>query len=96
VVLLKVLFRCHPSLPAIPGYEQRVEFEYERLGTFAYHAAWDVFRGQILGRVAPNTCIATFNQGNALTHPSTAALPTTLARQMRPPQNPDPLWLAKP
>jgi len=59
---IQVLARCHPGLPAIPGYEHRVEFEYERLGTVAYHAAWDVLRGQIFGRVAPNTCIATFNQ----------------------------------
>jgi hypothetical protein len=59
---IQVLKRCHPGLPAIPGYVQRVEFEYERLGTVAYHAAWDVFRGQVFGRVAPNTCIATFNQ----------------------------------
>jgi hypothetical protein len=59
---IQVLKRCHPGLPAMPGYEQRVEFEYERLGTVAYHAAWDVFRGRIFGRVAPNTCIATFNQ----------------------------------
>ena len=59
---IQVLARCHPGLPAIPGHEQLVEFEYERLGTVAYHAAWDVFRGQIFGRVAPNTCIAIFNQ----------------------------------
>jgi len=59
---IQILTRCHPSLPAIPGYEQRVEFEYERQGTVAYHAAWDVFRGKIFGRVAPKTCIATFNQ----------------------------------
>jgi len=59
---IQVLVRCHPGLAAIPGYEQRVEFEYKRLGTVAYHAAWDVFRGRIFGRVAPNTCIATFNQ----------------------------------
>jgi len=58
---IQVLKRCHPGLPAIPGYVQRVEFEYERLGTVAYHAAWDVFRGQVFGRVAPNTCIVTFN-----------------------------------
>jgi len=58
---IQVLKRCHPGLTAIPGYVQRVEFEYERLGTVAYHAAWDVFRGQVFGRVAPNTCIATFN-----------------------------------
>jgi len=59
---IQVLKRCHPGLAAIPGYEQRVEFEYERLGTVAYHVAWDVFRARIFGRVAPNTCIATFNQ----------------------------------
>ena len=59
---IQILSRCHPSLPAIPGYEQRVEFEYKRLGTVAYHAVWDVFRGRVFGRAAPNTCIATFNE----------------------------------
>jgi hypothetical protein len=59
---IQVLARCHPGLAAVPGYAQRVEFEYERLGTVAYHAAWDVFQGRIIGRVAPNTCIATFNE----------------------------------
>jgi hypothetical protein len=59
---IQVLARRHPSLPVVPGYEQRVEFEYKRKGTVAYHAAWDVFRGKVFGRVAPNTCIATFNQ----------------------------------
>jgi hypothetical protein len=59
---IQVLKRLHPSLPPIPDYEQRVESDYERKGTLAYHAAWDVFRGRIFGRVAPNTCIATFNE----------------------------------
>jgi hypothetical protein len=59
---IQVLARCHSSLPVIPGYEQRVEFEYKRQGTVAYHAAWDVFQGRIFGRVAPTTSIATFNQ----------------------------------
>jgi hypothetical protein len=59
---IQVLARCHPSLLASPGHQQRVEFEYERLGTVAYHAAWDVFRAQIFGLVAPTTCIVTFNQ----------------------------------
>jgi hypothetical protein len=59
---IQVLARCHPALPTIPGSVQRVEFEYERLGTVAYHAAWDVFRGKILGRVAPTSSIETFNQ----------------------------------
>jgi hypothetical protein len=59
---IQVLSRCHAGLPAAPGHQQRVEFEYERSGTVAYHAAWDVFRAKIFGRVAPNTCIATFKQ----------------------------------
>ena len=59
---IQILRRCHPGLAAIPGYQTLVEFEYERLGTIAYHAAWDVFCGRIIGRVAPNTSIATFKQ----------------------------------
>lgn len=59
---IQVLKRCHDGLLPIPGHVRRVEFEYERLGTIAYHAAWDVLRGKLFGRVAPNTCIATFNQ----------------------------------
>jgi len=59
---IQVLKRLHGELPPLPGYTRRVEFEYERLGTIAYHAAWDVFNGKLLGRVAPNTCIDTFNQ----------------------------------
>lgn len=59
---IQVLKRCHEGLPAAPGQQALVEFEYERGGTIAYHAAWDVFGGQLLGRVADNTCIATFNQ----------------------------------
>jgi hypothetical protein len=59
---IQVLARRHPGLPTVPGRELRVEFEYKRDGTVAYHAAWDVFRGRVFGRVAPTTCIATFNQ----------------------------------
>jgi hypothetical protein len=57
---IQVLARLHPGLPPAPGQVQRVEFEYKRWGTVAYHAAWDVFRGQRFGRVAPTTSIATF------------------------------------
>ena len=59
---LQILRRCHPSRPTIPSHVAQVEFEYERLGTVAYHAALDVFRGQIFGRIAETTSIATFNQ----------------------------------
>lgn len=59
---IQVLARCHPALPTIPGSVQRVEFEYERLGTVAYHAAWDVFRARAFGLVAPTASIETFSQ----------------------------------
>lgn len=59
---IQVLMRCHDGLPPTPGHTRLVEFEYKRLGTVAYHAAWDVFHGKLFGRVAPNTCILTFNQ----------------------------------
>ena len=59
---IQVLARCHPSTLPSPGHLARVEFEYERLGTVAYHAAWDVFRAKIFGLVVPTTCIVTFNQ----------------------------------
>ena len=59
---LQILRRCHPSRPTIPGQVMQVEFEYERLGTLAYHAALDVFRGKLFGQVVDTTSIATFNQ----------------------------------
>jgi len=59
---IQVLTRCHTRLLASPGHQQRIEFEYKRLGTVAYHTAWDVFQAKIFGQVVPNTCIATFNQ----------------------------------
>ena len=59
---LQILRRCHSSRPAIPGQVMQVEFEYEWLGTLAYHVALDVFTGAIFGQVVPTTSIATFNQ----------------------------------
>jgi hypothetical protein len=59
---LQILRRCHPSRPTVPGQVRQVEFEYERLGTLAYHAALDVFRGKLFGQVVDTTSIATFNQ----------------------------------
>lgn len=58
---IQVLARCHPGTVASPSHIARVEFEYERLGTVAYLAAWDVHQAKIFGRVAPTTDIANFN-----------------------------------
>ncbi len=39
---LQALRRCYPSRPAGPGNVAQVEFEYERGGTLAYMAAYEV------------------------------------------------------
>ena len=57
---LQILSRRHPGLPPGPGRAGRVEFEYERHGTVAYLAAYDVHRARLMGRVEPTTGIAPF------------------------------------
>jgi transposase len=57
---LQILSRRHPGLPPAPGRTGRVEFEYERHGTVAYLAAYDVHRAHLMGRVERTTGIAPF------------------------------------
>jgi transposase len=59
---LQALHRCHPGLAPAPGRDRRVEFEYERGGTLAYFAAYDVHRAHVLGQIAPTTGIAPFQE----------------------------------
>jgi hypothetical protein len=73
---LQILQRCHPGRPAIPAHPMQVEFEYDRLGTLAYHAVWDVFRGKVFGQVVPTTSIATCN---GLVHQVMDSTPYTAA-----------------
>jgi hypothetical protein len=54
--------RKHPTLPPCPGRAMRVEHEYERLGAWAYVAAWDVQRAKIYGNCEQKTGIAAFNR----------------------------------
>ena len=54
--------RLHPTLPPAPGQPLRVEHEYERLGAWAYLAAWDVRRAKVHGRCEPATGIAPFER----------------------------------
>lgn len=43
--------RIHPADPPGPGgHGQLVEHEYERMGALTYLDAWDVRRGQVIGR----------------------------------------------
>src|SRR6478672_926604 len=57
---LQALRRCHPGRPAGPGTLSRVEFEYERGGTLAYMAAYDVHAARLFGSVAEKTGVVAF------------------------------------
>ena len=52
--------RCHPTLPPGRARMMRVEHEYNRKGALAYLAAWDVHRGQVIGRCEDTTGIEQF------------------------------------
>jgi hypothetical protein len=54
--------RVHPTLPPEPGQSLRVEHGYERLGAWAYLAAWDVRRAKVFGRCERKTGIAAFER----------------------------------
>jgi transposase len=54
--------RCHPTLPPGRARMMRVEHEYDRGGSLAYLAAWDVHRGRVFGRCEPTTGIAPFGR----------------------------------
>jgi len=50
------------TLPPRPGCPMRVEHEYERKGSLAYLAAWDVHRARIFGRCEQKTGIKPFER----------------------------------
>ena len=52
--------RIHPAIPAGPGQPMRVEHEYQRHGTLAYLAAYDVHRAHVIGRCEHTTGIKPF------------------------------------
>jgi transposase len=52
--------RCHPTLPPGRARAMRVEHDYDRKGALAYLAAWDVHRGQVIGRCESTTGIEPF------------------------------------
>jgi transposase len=52
--------RCHPTLPPGKARAMRIEHDYDRGGALAYLAAWDVRRGQVMGRCEDSTGIAPF------------------------------------
>lgn len=54
--------RRHPSVAANSRHPMLVEHEYERGGSLAYLAAWDVHRTKLFGRLEPTTGIAPFER----------------------------------
>jgi hypothetical protein len=58
---IQVRVRIHPTQPTQAGQSRRVEFEYERGGSLAYLAAWDVRRAKIFGCCDPTTGIVPFD-----------------------------------
>jgi hypothetical protein len=52
---LPALGRKHASLPPAPGRPGRFEFDYERNGTLAYLAGWDVHHANLFDRVEAKT-----------------------------------------
>ncbi len=54
--------RVAPGTPPAPGCRRKVEAEYERMGSLAYQAAWDVRRAKLFGICTPTTGIDHFHK----------------------------------
>jgi DDE superfamily endonuclease len=54
--------RDSPTTAPAPGRPQRVEHDYNRGGALCYLAAWDVHRGQLIGRCETQTGIVPFGR----------------------------------
>jgi DDE superfamily endonuclease len=59
---LQALGRRHRTLPPEPGRAARFEFDYQRNGTLAYLASWDVHHANLFDRVETKTGIEPFGR----------------------------------
>jgi hypothetical protein len=59
---LQALGRRHATQPPAPGRAARFEFDYQRNGTLAYLAAWDVHHANLFDRVEQKTGIEPFGR----------------------------------
>jgi hypothetical protein len=59
---IRAPIRRHPGTATAPGRARRVEFEYDRGGALQNLAAWDVRRGDVMGRCEPKTGIKPFGR----------------------------------
>ena len=62
VICIQARCRCHPTLPPGKARAMRIEHDYNCGGALAYLAAWDVHRGQVIGRCEHTTGIAPFSR----------------------------------
>jgi hypothetical protein len=53
--------RRHKSLPPIRKCAGKIEFEYKRMGSLNYVAAWDVHRAKVFGHCEPKSGIVAFD-----------------------------------
>jgi hypothetical protein len=58
---IQALRRIVPMQEPGPDTAVKVEHEYERLGTVQYMAAWDVFRGKVIGKCVPSVTKPVFH-----------------------------------
>jgi hypothetical protein len=59
---IQARLRLHPTQPPQPARPMRVEFEYDRGGSLAYLAAWDVRRAKVFGRCENTSGIEPFGR----------------------------------
>jgi hypothetical protein len=59
---IQARIRCYPTVAANSGHPMLVEHEYDRGGSLAYIAAWDVHRAQLFGCLEPTTGIEPFGR----------------------------------
>ena len=59
---IQARIRKHETVPPKAGKSMRVEHEYERGGSLAYLAAWDVRRARIFGRCEAHSGIEPFDR----------------------------------
>jgi hypothetical protein len=52
--------RCHPTLPPGTARKMRIDHEYDRRGSLAYLAAYDVHHARVIGHCAAKTGIVPF------------------------------------
>jgi hypothetical protein len=59
---IQARIRCYPTVAGNSGHPMLVEHEYDRGGSLAYIAAWDVHRARLFGCLEPSAGIESFDR----------------------------------